>query len=728
MVLAAAKQSVSVKYMTLNAEQSFIQTAQNEIAKSRDGEPHNSNTNQQEVDPKSATESADKLAQLLRNNNLKNWDSSTADVQLAPVSCIDIYRQLVILNKPLQLLPHNEATADIGNNHKNIITTKHPAGKLALRCRKMEMETSKNNKIQYSLFIAAGFAVTNTQDGTKQRVPILLIPVTISRTRGRGSSYSIRYTGESLRLNPNVAESSETHLDQLIKPFEKAADMRDYLRAMSRKLHANLQCRISANTGLFSLQADVLDDITEVDQFSVELERTKPGIEFKPLPPTPDKFNAQLAIRILRFIDQDQLNHALRVFTGDIETTQSVSVLDYDLELQGETRAKAMKCAQWLCEVGLGHWRLDSLSALPERIMRMSTSVQTLCDDNTFNRHIDKEFQNIGMLLNLYRAQSRITTAPPQMQHHAISLHADPDTRLLLQKAKIQATSIEHEMETQCETFHMSAVPSSTALHNLIKIIARREESSQLTNPHYFRARRQLNEILKTHNGLITDNDLVYLEALAKSLRFAELFEEDAYYKRCFGSLFHGIRTNWQRLDSVVDFARNLSYDLGSSELVGRLCQHWPSFQRDFANLQGILRPAATDAHKLCSLIPLFINSGTSLDHALTTTNKFHDKVDSWQKYLKKYIADGALTPYAILRKEDKTEIESAQQISFSETEYDDRIYHHIVGVGLSNENVAATAEWLLNSIDRLQIDIPTVRRYLDSECQLERKLSVNGL
>ena len=702
--------------MTSNAENSFATAEQ--LTDPTQWE--NTASLEQQI---SGQKKASQAARLLRNTSLKNWDTSKVDIQLTPVSCIDVYRELVIQKKSLRLQPDQselDQPAEIGAAPPSALTTRHPAKKLALRCRKMQMETSDDNPIKYTLYIAAGFAVTTAADGEKQRAPILLIPVSIGRIRGRGSDYTITYTGESLRLNPTIAESCTSHTDQLIKPFDKAADMRDYLRGMSRRLHKTLQCRISANTGLFTLQAEVLTDITASDQINIELERTRPGMEFKPLPPTPEKFNAQLAMRILRFIDQDELSNALQTFAGKTTQTENTAVLDYDLEVKDQTRTKTMKCAQWLCEIGLGHWRLDSLSKLPRRIEQISTDIQTLVEQEAFTRHIGTDNCTIGLLQNLYRAQNRISNAPPEMHHHAISTHADPDTRLLLQKAKIQAASIEHEMASLCETFHMSAVPDSTALHRLIKVISKREESSQLANPQYFRARRQLNEILKTHNGLVTDNDLKKLDALAKTLRFAELFEQDPYYRRCFGTLFHGVETNWQRLDSVINFARNLSYDLESSALVGRLAEHWPAFQRDFTALQETLRPAATSSHKLCTLIPIFVNPHTNLQHAISTSRKFHDKVNKWQKYLRKYIVDTSRTPYSILQPTQYADVQSTQNIAFSEQEYDDRIYHHIVGVGLSQESIAATAEWLINAVERLEIDLPTLRRYLDGESNFD--------
>ena len=711
--------------MTSNAETSFA------IAEHLTDTTQWDNKTATTEQEKSEQKRAGKIARLLRNNSLQNWDSTTVDLHLTPVSCIDVYRELVIEKKSLRLLPEPSTAdqqADIGKAPANALTTKHPAKKLALRCRKMQMETSENNPVKYSLYVAAGFAVTTSAEGKKQRAPILLVPVSIERTRGRGSDYAISYTGEPLRLNPTIAESCTSHVDQLVKPFDKAADMRDYLRSMSRRLHKTLQCRISANTGLFTLQSEVLTDITASDQIDIELERTRPGMEFKPLPPTPDTFNAQLAIRILRFIDQEELSNALHTFAGKSTQTESAEVLDYDLDMEEQTRTKTMKCAQWLCEIGLGHWRLDSLAKLPGRIKKISGDIQSLTEQQAFTRYIDADYQTIGLVQNLYRSQNRISNAPPEMQHHAISIHADPDTRLLLQKAKIQAASIEHEMASLCETFHLSAVPDSAALHRLIKVISKREESSQLANPQYFRARRQLNEILKTHNGLVTDNDLKKLDALAKTLRFAELFEQDPYYRRCFGTLFHGVETNWQRLDSVINFARNLSYDLDSSELVGRLAEHWPSFQRDFSELQETLRPAATSSHKLCSLIPLFVNSQTNLQHAISTSEKFHDKVNKWQKYLRKHIVDTSLTPYSILQPAQFSDVQSTQEIAFSEHEYDDRIYHHIVGVGLPQENIAATAEWLINAVERLEIDLPTLRRYLDSESNFDITPTATGL
>ena len=272
-----------------------------------------------------------------------------------------------------------------------------------------------------------------------------------------------------------------------------------------------------------SLQSEVLGEFSKDEIVDIELERTKPGIEFKPLPSTPAAFDPQLAIRILRFIAPDDLPAALHNFGGRPQNNFT-PVLDAEPDLDATTLEKYHNCAAWLIDVGLGHWKLRNIATLSGRVKTMTDDLDSLLSNTSYQKHIRDEFRTVDMLFRLNRVKDKILNSPPEMQHHAISQHADADTRLLLQKAKIQASALEQEVAIIRETFHMSAVPSSSVLHKLIKTIAKREEESQLTNPNYFRARHKLNEILKHHNGVLTDNDLKRLDSLAMTLRFAELF------------------------------------------------------------------------------------------------------------------------------------------------------------------------------------------------------------
>ena len=670
------------------------------------------------------TKSPAQQEKLLRTANLSNWKSDRADIQLMPSSCIDNYQDLVIRGNPVQLLPIESglatrfATADAG-----AMATRHQAGKLALRCRKLEVETSPASQpIRYNLYLAAGFVVYEV-NGETTRAPILLIPISISRLRGRGSSYVIKYqNGAPFRVNPHITELCTTHIEPLLKPFASTTDLRQYLRTIKNRLHADTNCKISANTGIMSLQSEVLTELSKEELVDLELERTKPGIEFKPLPSTPAAFDPQLAIRILRFIEPDNLLTALQNFRGQSQNNFT-PILDADPNIDATTLEKYHNCAAWLIDVGLGHWKLRNIAALPARVERMAASINKLWSNTYYQKHIRDDFKTIDMLFRLNRTKGKILNSPPEMQHHAISQHADANTQVLLQKAKIQASALEQEVANIHETFHMSAVPSSEALHKLIKTISKRDEESQLTNPNYFRARHKLNEILKHHNGVLTDNDLNRLDSLAKTLKFAELFSDDAYYQRNFGSLFKGTDTNWQRLDSVVNYIHSLAQDLGSSLLVAEFADHWVSFERDFNEFAPHLESAASSAHKLCSLIPTFIDPNTPLAHATTTAEKFRTRIDKWQKYLHKNYADTELTPYQLLSNVE-LDAHNPPKVTLSQQEFDERIYQHIVGGGLSPETVSATSEWLFNVIVRLQTDTPTVRRFLDKEAVLFNKLA----
>ncbi len=668
--------------------------------------------------------SATQLTRLQRTGNLTDWKSTYADVQLLPVSCIDSYTNLVIDGNPVPLLPADNSSVQFpANGEHSVLVTRHPTEKLRLRCRKLEVESSPNNNTaHYKLFLAAGFVAYQSLGETK-RAPILLIPITIERMRGRDSHYAIKYqNGTRLHVNPQVADLCSTHLEPLIKPFESTTDLREYLRNIKSKVHSNFNCKITANTGLLSLQSDILNNLSQKDMVDIELERTKPGTEFRPLPATTREFDPQLAMRILRFVEPEELVTELHNFSGQTQNTKT-PVDDVDPDLDDETLEKYHNCAGWLIDVGLGHWKLKHIAALPRRIRTIESSINKLLANNEFNRLFRNEYRTVDMLFRLNKAKDKILNAPPEMQHHSISLHANANTRLLLQQAKIQASSIEHEMEVIDDTFHLSSVPSSKTLHRLIEIISRRESESQLANPDYFRARRKLNEILRYHNGVLTDGDLERLKSLAKTLQFSETFNDDPYYKRHFGSLFKGTDTNWQRLDTVVNFNHSLSLELGSSLLVAQFSDEWVSFERDFSSFAPNIESAASSAHKLCALIPMFIDKETKLDKASRVAEKFRCRIDVWQKYLHKHFADTELTPMQLLSNMELGD-HSYPTVTLSQQQIDERIYRHIVGRGLSNDSVAATADWLLNVIVGLQTDTATVRRFLDKEAVLHRSLS----
>ena len=664
-------------------------------------------------------ESTMQLARLQRIGNLTDWKSTHADIQLQPSSCIESYLDLVIRRDPVTLLPIDNTT---NNADHTALTTVHSTQQLQLRCRKIAAETAQKTKIRHKLFLAAGFVVYQSNGETK-RAPIVLIPVALGRMRGGASDYALKYTqGNQLRVNPHIADMCNTHIEQRLKPFKDTTELREYLRNIESKVHKDFRCRISANTGIICLQANVLTDLSKEALVNIELERTKPGAEFKPLPAIPDTFDPQLAIKVLRFISPENLYNALGNLAG--HTEQNIAPIeDVDPDLDAETLEKYHNCASWLTDVGLGHWKLKNIAQLPRRILAMESSINQLLASHEFTDNFRDEYRTVGMLHRLNKVADKICNAPPEMKYHSISLHADNKTRVLLQQAKIQASSLEHEMQYIKDTFKHGAVPSSRALNRLIEIIGRRNDESQLTNPEYFRARRTLNEILGFHNGIVTDNDLEQLRKLAKTLQFSDTFNNDPLYKRHFGSLFKGTDTNWQRLDSVVGFNNALSHELGTSLLVAQFADRWVSFERDFSNIASNIESAASSAHKLCSLIPMFIDQNTRLEHASRTAEKYRCRIDQWQKYLRQNLADTELSPLQLLSNFDLGDY-SHPSVTLSPQQLDERIYRHIVGNDLTSESVSATSQWLQHVLITLRTDQATVRRFLDREAKLQSKLS----
>jgi hypothetical protein len=664
----------------------------------------------------------------LRTDLLKAWSNELADIALAPISCVDVYRELVINRATLSLQALDPtvsaSAAQLRPLPQGTLSTQHSAEKLALRTRKIDIETGPNSPVErYKLYLVAGFAMT-AQANQIHRIPLLLIPVTLHSDAP--DDHKIRYEGAALRLNPYIVDVCDGKLDEQFPAFTKATELRDYLRSMNRQLHERLQCRVSANTGLFTLQADVLQNISEDDKFELELARTVPGASFRPLPPAPAGFDALLAAKLTRYIQADDLLDALFDFSSRRHSEpQTAGWRDASLaRLDNERQEKVINCARWISELGLGNWSIDALNQLPGRVSNMRMALTSLAGRDEFSRYYRSEEQTAGLLAALYRCDEAIVNSPADLQQHSIGLHADPQTRVLLQSAKVESAVLESEMSALHQTFKITEVPDSEVLSRLIDTIAEREKEPQLTNPLYFKARRRLSDILQTHNGLLTDADLVRLRSLAQTLARIESFTTHIYNKRCFGTLYKGVHSNWQRLDTLIDYARWLAQQLGSESIAGRLLDCWPSYTRDHNSIRGELHQAAHAGWELAALLPNLIGPSTPMPSMIRTAEKFQDKITLWSKYLHRHSPDQTLTPNRLLALADITP-EDIADCRLPSREHDQRIIAHIASNGVDFSTLDITANWLLDTMDHLDIDLATVRRHLDAESRLDTTSAV---
>jgi len=233
-----------------------------------------------------------------------------------------------------------------------------------------------------------------------------------------------------------------------------------------------------------------------------------------------------------------------------------------------------------------------------------------------------------------------------------------------------------------------------------------------------------LNDILQTHNGLLTDADLVRLRSLAQTLARIESFTTHRYNKRCFGTLYKGVHSNWQRLDTIIDYARWLAQQLGSESIAGRLLDCWPSYTRDHNHFRDALHQAGLARWELAALLPNLINPTTPLTAMIRTAEKFQDKITLWSKYLHRHSPDLTLTCNQLLAMAaiDSDDIADSR---LPMREYDQRIISHIATRGVDHSTLDITANWLLDTMDHLDIDLATVRRHLDAEARLDTSSAV---
>ena len=89
------------------------------------------------------------------------------------------------------------------------------------------------------------------------------------------------------------------------------------------------------------------------------------------------------------------------------------------------------------------------------------------------------------------------------------------------------------------------------------------------------------------------------LGQLAKVMRFRELFVNNVEYRAALGPGYRGLRTDWDALESMSEYATELAEVLESETLAAAVIGAWPSFRRAFVIELETLQAAAEATRRL---------------------------------------------------------------------------------------------------------------------------------
>ena len=316
----------------------------------------------------------------------------------------------------------------------------------------------------------------------------------------------------------------------------------------------------------------------------------------------PPDFDAELANQLISGQDFDGLRSTLRLLKASNE--RELIGDDPKAELPNTPDINEVRKFSSLLERhGLGKVRFQELPELPANILEWMENVELLTNSELVTRYLQSGTAQALPLLKLTGLVELIDRAPLHLEPFVHADLAFQGTPFLFKRAKYQARLIEEQLTQLKEHFHLDRVPSKHQLLQLLDELGGVENSTiEVVDSEYFHARRRFMELSIEKPTTLTDVHRRQLNKLVKVLRFRELFVNNSEYRLALGPAYRGLKTDWDVLESVLDYAQQLSKYLGSDAMASHILGDWRNFRESFmANLDQ-LQVAGRGLHSLLQI------------------------------------------------------------------------------------------------------------------------------
>ncbi len=253
-----------------------------------------------------------------------------------------------------------------------------------------------------------------------------------------------------------------------------------------------------------------------------------------------------------------------------------------------------------LAQYKIGHIEFKRLPSLPRDLDRWSSSVRACLRTGLIADVLAAPDITGRQLVRLAGIIELLDKAPDRLADFAHPDLCRQATSALLQRARHQARLIEEEMKAAQVWFDLDKIPPR---HRLLQLMDDLETAigrdPELVDARYFGARRQFMEFNIDKPTQVDAEHLERLRALAKLLRFRELFINNPEYRRALGPGYRGMRTDWARLAQCAAYSRELAESMGSESLAGKALMNWDRFRQAFVSDLATLQRAADHLRKL---------------------------------------------------------------------------------------------------------------------------------
>lgn len=673
----------------------------------------------------------------LGENRALDWGHQESDINLLPVSPLALEQILTEPNSFLDLVPGNSdavattsviaapksagtetekddgtgsdktAAAATGKSHKKRLSlpTMHDSADLLQRCKKILVENALvKDKGDRQLYLAAGFIswpdAANPQ--ARQRAPLLLYPALLVRIPDK-QSYEIRLTGDS----PEYNQALVVHAEQR---YAVKLPLQESLPGGSSNGSPD-ESPDEAHTGsrqfpqaLSDFFSQVSEAIREVPTLQLELETclgsaalfhtTRKQTDNLDLPDVPRHFNVSLAMSITGNKSLTQLNAVLRLIPDYNQADASSDPEPTPLS-PSTSVASLRKYAVRLAAEGLDHVEFRQLASLPDLIGKWTSALSTALDSETIKTQLRLPELSARELIKLAGIIELIDKAPATIEQLGHGDLCYANSTILLRRARHQAKLIDDEITALQEHFVMDKVPGKSHLLSLLSELGLSvDRGPDFVDASYFNARRQFMEFSLHKTAHLTEEHRRQLSHLAKVMRFRELFVNNTEYRAALGPGYRGLRTDWDALFNMCEYARELADVLESELIASQILRNWTSFRATYSRELDILLSAADACRRLLGTVGTRWQSQTAAS-LIVHAQLIASRLTEWRSTYGSVENHADKTPAMVLssfsgRSRDDVVVETQADETRS------RINRQLQSGEIRHEQITDTLKWLL--------------------------------
>jgi len=570
------------------------------------------------------------------------------------------------------------------------LLTRHSASTLRERLRAAVVEAALvRQRDERRLYLVAGFLRADGLDA-----PVLMYPsLLITEQDGKGPRLRIEDTVPD--QNRQAIAHCRTTFDVQLPALERDELLADYFARLAAAIAPIAGLDLAFEIAIGNADASFLHDPSDGPT----------------LPALPERFDAPLAMALAGELSLEQLQgvrqlvpprsaHPMTAAGGTSNGTDST--------------ARLRSCSAKLASRGLDHIAFGQMGELPERIDRWRLVIAQAQRCTTVSRLFAGHVFTVTQLARLGGIIELIDKAPTAIE---AARHADlayESTTHLLRRARHQAQLLEDEFAALQAVFVLDKVPGKSELLQLMDDLGGVHGDLAVIDQDYFHARRQFMEFSVEKPAQLDEQHRRHLSQLVKVLRFRELFVNNTEYRRALGTGYRGLRTDWNALNTIVGYARELASVLGSETLAATAMRDFTAFRTALIDDLDTLRTGADALSEAVATIgPSW--RGQSVSALLVHLEETAERLRIWQDRFADLSWQESLTPADVLsRTGDTVRSDAASEHRLRIAR--ERVAQSLQGGGDQADTVLQTLDWLQLAGQRAaerRLDVDAILDYL---------------